>query len=184
VYCRGYLFLQGNNAKLSHCSAKTRLRARGVHLAESFEQSNISASAEKELSTANARWLSWSSFVIALLQSVCTAVMVISGVRVVIGLTALAAAAGLHTPAHGFHADIIRVPMMSIALIGSLLNLYVIWKVRRLRNRQSALWRQKPLSSKKKRSEQLQIVLSFLTLVLLAAEWITHPLIHRVPLFQ
>jgi len=110
--------------------------------------------------------------------------MVISGVRVVIGLTALAAAAGLHTPAHGFHADIIRVPMMAIALIGSVLNLYVIWKVRRLRNRQSAQWRQKPLSSKKKRSERLQIALSLLTLVLLAAEWITHPLVHRVPLFQ
>ena len=110
--------------------------------------------------------------------------MVISGVRVVIGLTALAAAAGLQTPAHGFHADIIRVPMMAIALIGSVLNLYVIWKVRRLRNRQSAQWRQKPLSAKKKRSEGLQIVLSLLTLVLLAAEWITHPLVHRVPLFQ
>ena len=110
--------------------------------------------------------------------------MVISGVRVVIGLTALTAAAGLHTPAHGFHADIIRVPMMAIALIGSVLNLYVIWKVRHLRNRPSAQWRQKPLSPKKKRSEQLQIALSLVTLVLLAAEWITHPLVHRVPLFQ
>src|SRR5713226_7054415 len=128
--------------------------------------------------------LQYSSFTIAVLQSACTAVMVISGVRVVIGLTALTAAAGLHTPAHGFHADIIRVPMMAIALIGSVLNLYVIWKLRRLRKRQSAQWRQKPLSSKKKRSERLQIVLSLLTLVLLAAEWITHPLVHRVPLFQ
>jgi hypothetical protein len=153
-------------------------------LDESPQQSNLNASVDAEHSTAGTRWLNWSSFVIAVLQSACTAVMVVSGLRVVIGLTALAAAAGLHTPAHGFHADIIRVPMMAIALIGSVLNLYVIWKVRRLRNRQSAQWRQKPLSSKKKRSEQLQIVLSLLTLVLLAAEWITHPLVHRVPLFQ
>jgi len=153
-------------------------------LAESPQQSNLNVSADAESSTASTRWLNWSGFVIAVLQSACTAVMVISGVRVVIGLTALAAAAGLHTPAHGFHADVIRVPMMAIALIGSVLNLYVIWKVRRLRNRQSAQWRQKPLSSKKKRSERLQIVLSLLTLVLLAAEWITHPLVHRVPLFQ
>jgi len=153
-------------------------------LAESPQQSNLNVSADAESSSASTRWLNWSGFVIAVLQSACTAVMVISGVRVVIGLTALAAAAGLHTPAHGFHADIIRVPMMAIALIGSVLNLYVIWKVRRLRNRQSAQWRQKPLSEKKKRSERLQIVLSLLTLVLLAAEWITHPLVHRVPLFQ
>lgn len=153
-------------------------------MAESPQQSNLNVSADAESSSASTRWLNWSGFVIAVLQSACTAVMVISGVRVVIGLTALAAAAGLHTPAHGFHADIIRVPMMAIALIGSVLNLYVIWKVRRLRNRQSAQWRQKPLSAKKKRSERLQIVLSLLTLVLLAAEWITHPLVHRVPLFQ
>ena len=153
-------------------------------MAESPQQSNLNVSADAESSTASTRWLNWSGFVIAVLQSACTAVMVLSGVRVVIGLTALAAAAGLHTPAHGFHADIIRVPMMAIALIGSVLNLYVIWKVRRLRNRQSAQWRQKPLSANKKRSEQLQIVLSLLTLVLLAAEWITHPLVHRVPLFQ
>ena len=153
-------------------------------MAESPQQSNLNVPADAESSTASTRWLNWSGFVIAVLQSACTAVMVISGVRVVIGLTALAAAAGLHTPAHGFHADIIRVPMMAIALVGSVLNLYVIWKVRRLRNRQSAQWRQKPLSAKKKRSERLQIVLSLLTLVLLAAEWITHPLVHRVPLFQ
>jgi len=153
-------------------------------LAESPQQSNLNVSADAESSSASTRWLNWSGFVIAVLQSACTAVMVISGVRVVIGLTALAAAAGLHTPAHGFHADIIRVPMMAIALIGSVLNLYVIWKVRRLRNRQSAQWRQKPLSAKKKRSERLQIALSLLTLVLLAAEWITHPLVHRVPFFQ
>ena len=153
-------------------------------MVESPQQFNSNVSVDAESSTPNTRWLNWSGFVIAVLQSACTAVMVISGVRVVIGLTALTAAAGLHTPAHGFHSDIIRVPMMAIALIGSVLNLYVIWKVRRLRNRQSAQWRQKPLSPKKQRSEQLQIALSLLTLVLLAAEWITHPLVHRVPLFQ
>jgi len=157
---------------------------RGAHLGESLEQAKLNASPDTESPTVNTRWLNWSSFVIAVLQSACTAVMVISGVRVVIGLTALTAAAGLHTPAHGFHADIIRVPLMAIALLGSVLNLYVIWKVRRLRNRQSARWRQKPLTTKKKRSEQLQIALSILTLILLAAEWITHPLVHRVPLFQ
>jgi len=35
------------------------------------------------------------------------------------------------------------------------------------------------------KSNRSQIVLfSILTLILLAAEWIIHPLIHRVPLFQ
>ncbi len=125
--------------------------------------------------------LTWSSLVFAFLQSVCTAVFAISGIRVLIGLSALAAAAGIHAPAKGFHADIIRIPMMALALVGALINLYVIWRVRRLRLRPSSQWRQKPVPAAKLRSENLQIAMAALTLLLLAAEWITHPMVHRVP---
>jgi hypothetical protein len=125
------------------------------------------------------RLLSWSTLVIALLQSLCTAVLAISGIRVLIGLTALAAAAGFDTPATGFHADAIRIPMMTVALAGSLLNLYLVWHTRRLRNRPAAQWRRVPQTAKRLASERLQIVLSIATLALLASEWITHPLIHR-----
>ena len=118
--------------------------------------------------------------VFATLQSVCTAVIAISGLRVAIGLGALAAAAGVDAPAHGFHQQAIRIPMMALALAGALLNLFVLWRVRKLRNRPAAQWRQKPLSPKKKNSERLQYALSILTLILLAAEWFTHQLIHRV----
>ena len=97
-----------------------------------------------------------------------------------IGLTALAAAAGVDAPARGFHADAIRIPMMAFALVGAVVNLYLLWNARRLRNRPSAQWRRVPLTRKKKASERLQLVLSILTLLLLAAEWLTHPLIHRV----
>ncbi|HKW62417.1 MAG TPA: hypothetical protein VJN89_07730 [Candidatus Acidoferrum sp.] len=123
---------------------------------------------------------SWSSFVFAVLQSACTAVIAISGLRVVIGLSALAAA-GIHAPARGFHQDAIRIPMMVLALLGAVINLYVIWKIRRLRNKPAAQWRVQPVSRKKLYSERFQIALSVLTLLLLAAEWITHPIIHRVP---
>lgn len=125
--------------------------------------------------------LGWSSVVFAILQSACTAVIAISGLRVAIGLSALAAAAGIHAPARGFHQEAIRIPMMSLAFLGAALNLYVIGKVRRLRNRPAARWRIQPVSKKKLNSERLQITLSVLTLLLLAAEWITHPLIHRAP---
>ncbi|MGA2419961.1 MAG: hypothetical protein ABSG69_07735 [Candidatus Acidiferrum sp.] len=141
------------------------------------------ASAPLAASTTSARTklLTWSSFVFALLQSICTAVVAISGIRVAIGLSALAAAAGIHAPATGFHSDAIRIPMMALALLGSLLNLYLLWNARRLRNRPAAQWRRVSLTAKKKASERLQLILSLVTLVLLAAEWITHPLIHRVP---
>ncbi len=128
----------------------------------------------------NTKFINWSSIVFAVLQSVCTAVIAISGLRVAIGLGALAAAAGVDAPARGFHQNAIRIPMMALALAGALLNLFVLWRVRKLRNRPAAQWRQKPLSAKKKNSERLQYALSILTLILLAAEWFAHPLIHRV----
>jgi hypothetical protein len=128
-------------------------------------------------------WLvSMTSLVFIVLQSACTAVMAISGVRVAIGLSALAEATfGIHAPAHGFHRDVIRIPMMIAALVGSLINLYVIWRIRSLRARPSSQWRVQAVSPKQRRSELFQIALSVITLVLLAAEWITHPMVHRVP---
>ena len=129
----------------------------------------------------NTKFLNWSGIVFALLQSACTAVIAISGLRVAIGLSALAAAAGIHAPAHGFHQDAIRIPMMVLAFLGAVLNLYVVGKVRRLRSRPASQWRQQPVTKKKLSSERFQIALSVLTLLLLAAEWITHPFIHRVP---
>jgi hypothetical protein len=128
----------------------------------------------------NTKFLNWSGIVFVLLQSACTAVIAISGLRVAIGLSALAAAAGIHAPAHGFHQDAIRIPMMVLAFLGAVLNLYVVGKVRRLRSRPASQWRQQPVTKKKLNSERFQIALSVLTLLLLAAEWITHPIIHRV----
>jgi hypothetical protein len=138
-------------------------------------------SAQQASLSSRLKVLGWSGILFAILQSACTAVIAISGVRVAIGLSALAAAAGIHHPAKGFHQDAIRIPMMLFALFGSLINLFVIWKIRSLRSKPASHWRQKPVTSKKLNSERLQIALSVVTLVLLAAEWITHPMVHRVP---
>ncbi|RXS98083.1 hypothetical protein ESZ00_01285 [Silvibacterium dinghuense] len=123
--------------------------------------------------------MNWSSFVFALLQSLCTAVLTISGVRVLIGLGALAVAAGTDAPARGWHQDAIRIPMMLLALAGALVNLYVLWRVRRLRQRPAAQWRIQPLTAKERRSERWQFALAIVTLVLLALEWWTHSMMHH-----
>ena len=128
------------------------------------------------------RLVSMTSLIFIVLQSLCTAVIAISGVRVVIGLSALAAATtGIPHPATGWHQDAIREPMMALATIGSLVNLYVIWRIRNLRARPSSAWRITPPTQKQLRSEWLQIVLAVVTLALVAAEWVTHPMVHRVP---
>jgi len=139
----------------------------------------MSAMESSAVATARSWAVALTSFFFILLQSACTAVMAISGVRVVIGLTALAAAAGLHRPASGFHADAIRIPMMVIALIGSFVNLYVIWRIRSLRSRPSSQWRTSPATPKQKRAEAFQIALAVITLALVLAEWITHRIVHN-----
>jgi hypothetical protein len=128
---------------------------------------------------AGSRYLGISAFLFAILQTLCPAVIALSAVRVFIGLGALAAAAGTNDPPHGWHADWIRIPMMLVAAFGAALNLFIIWHVRRLRARPAAQWRIAPLSAGKLRSERVQIALAVLTFACLAAEWITHPMMHH-----
>lgn len=125
------------------------------------------------------RVLSGVSFLFALLQSLCTAVLTLSGIRVAIGLTALAAASGIYAPARGFHQDAIRIPMLILASTGALVNLAVLAWIWRLRAQPSAQWRRREISKKERRSERFQVALAILTLVLVALETWTHPMVHR-----
>lgn len=125
------------------------------------------------------RALGGASFVLALLQSLCTAVFVVSGVRLAIGLTALAAVSGIYAPARGFHQDAIRIPMLILATVGAVVNLAVIAWIRHLRANPSAKWRRTEPTQKQRRSERVQIVLAIVTLVLVGLETWTHPVIHR-----
>jgi hypothetical protein len=120
-------------------------------------------------------WLiSLTSCLFILLQSACTAVMAISGLRLLIGLGSLAAASFMPAVILSIHADKIRIPMMAIAVFGSVLNLYVVWRIRSLRARPASQWRAQPVTAKQRRSETIQIVLSILTLLLVVAEILAH----------
>jgi hypothetical protein len=144
------------------------------------EDSGADSQIEAEPTKRRLGWVNLGSLLFALLQSFCTAFLAVSGFRVLIGLTALAGASGIYAPAKGFHQDAIRIPMMWLALIGSLMNLYAVWRVRSLRARPAAQWRRQPVSVKKLRSERLQIGLAGVTLILLAVELVTHRMVHRV----
>jgi len=126
------------------------------------------------------RTLGGVSLAMALLQSLCTAVFAISGIRVAIGLGALAAVSGIYAPARGWHQDAIRIPMLIFATVGALVNLAVLGWIRHLRSRGSAQWRRRELTAKQKRSERLQIALAIVTLILVGLETWTHPKIHRL----
>ena len=117
------------------------------------------------------------SFLFILLQSACTAVMAISGLRTLIGLGSLA---GSFVPGFMFsiHTAKIRILMMAIGVLGSVLNLYVVWRIRSLRARPASQWRAQPVTAKQRRSETIQIALSTLTFLLVATEILAHYVLH------
>jgi hypothetical protein len=118
--------------------------------------------------------INWSAFLFAVLQSACSAFIALNGVRLLIGVGAFALASGALKLADRIHIDAIRIPMMLLALFGSLLNLVVLWQVWRLRQRPASAWRQKPVPGRKIASEWLQFALSIFTIFLLAAEFFAH----------
>lgn len=124
--------------------------------------------------------VSGASVAMALLQSLCTAVLMVNSIRVGIGLAALAAGS-IAAPLIPLHRDSIRIPMLIIAVAGAVVNLAVLWWVRRLRNRPEAQWRRKELSRKQRFSERLQVVMAILTLLLVGLEVWTHAILHRQP---
>jgi hypothetical protein len=130
--------------------------------------------ANAETPSSRFRWLNWSGFFLAFIQSVCSTFLALHGIRFLIGIGAVVLASSAWHLAERLHVNAIRVPMMLLALFGALLNLAALWQVRRLRARSASAWRQQPISAGKRRSETLQFILSLTTLLLLAGEWIAH----------
>jgi len=126
-------------------------------------------------------WLNWSSLFLAFLQSVCSAFLALHGIRLLVGLGAVVLASSAWHLAERLHVSAIRVPMMLLALLGALVNLAALWQVRRLRARSASAWRQRPRSPAEQRSESLQLVLSFFTLLLLVAESVAHYTLFHTP---
>ena len=123
--------------------------------------------------------LSGASLAMAVLQSICTAVLTINGIRLAIGLTAFVLAGSVFAPVRWFHQDAIRIPMLALATVGAVVDLAVLaWK-HHLRTRSSAQWRIREKSAAEKRSTRLQLALAILTLALVGVETWTHILIHR-----
>jgi len=122
--------------------------------------------------------LGWSSLFLAALESLCVAAVALSGVRVVLGMTSLIAATAAG-PAHGFHREALRVPILWISGVIAALNLLLLWNENRIRQNPSAQWRLQPFTPKQRRQRWIQIVTSVAALLLIIAEVVTHPLFHH-----
>lgn len=115
-------------------------------------------------------WVGWSSLIFAFLQSVCTFLMAMAGLRLIIGVGSLAVSSEAAGFVDRLHASWLRVPMVSLAFIGAAVNLIAILQIRRLRARPSSQWRQAPIAAGKLRMERWQLALSLITFALIALE--------------
>jgi len=105
--------------------------------------------------------------------------MALSGLRLLIGIGSLAAATTGLRLIDSLHGEAIRIPMEIFAIVGSVVNLYSIWRVRSLRSRPSSQWRMTPVSADKRRAESIQIAIAVVTLLLVAIEWAFHIYLHH-----
>jgi hypothetical protein len=116
-----------------------------------------------------------SALFFAVLQSVCTAVVAINGIRFALGMGALLMNVGIGSFLFRFHhIEWLRIVMTWGAVLISGVNIGVVWQMRRLRNRPSARWRARPLKDGELRKERLQLWLSLATLVVVAVEEYLH----------
>ncbi len=160
-------------------------RVAGSEAASAAGNEAASAAGSEAASTAGwerlesrSRVIGWTGFLFILLQSICAAVLSLTGLRFLIGVGALAMAAGLVRTAGSFHADAIRIPMMVVAVAGAAVNLFVVRRIRTLRAKPASQWRMRPATAKQLRSETTQVVLAYLTLVLVVMEWVLHRILH------
>jgi hypothetical protein len=122
--------------------------------------------------------VSGAAIVMALLQSLCTAILTINGIRVGIGVAALAVSS-IAAPLLSFHRDAIRIPMLSIAVLGAVVNLLVLAWVWHLRARPESQWRKKEITKKQRWSERLQVAMTIATLLLVCLEIYSHPIVNH-----
>jgi hypothetical protein len=142
--------------------------------------SNRDDLAKTELIEKRTNQLTWPALIFAVLQSICTALIAASGVQFAVGLSGLITAIVMSSPAQAFHRDVIRLPMLLFAVASAGVNLLLVFQARRLRNRPSAQWRSRPLTSSKRRVEGRQIIISIVTLVLVVLELMAHKHLHGV----
>jgi len=146
--------------------------------ARNHEQDLESSDSVKSTGQPTRVLLAWGSLVLAAAESICVAAVGLSGIRVAVGMTSLLAA-GAGGPAQGFHRNAFRIPFLAAGAIGACLTLLLLWNEERLRRNPAAAWRIRPLTKSQQRRRWFNLAVAIVTLLLVAAEIITHSWFHH-----
>ncbi len=95
-----------------------------------------------------------------------------------ISILTTGAATGLVLQASWLHSERVRLPLLALATIGSVFNLFVLSNARRLRRKPEAQWRIRPLRFRDKLRNGIVFSASVLTLFMVLSELVLHPSIY------
>lgn len=118
--------------------------------------------------------LSWPAVALALLQSLCALAALLAGIGTVLGISLLATFGGVLRAAQFLHADAIRLPMITAALLVAVLNLWVVGRTRRLRQNPAGAWRRRSPEARQLWHERVQVTVAVVTIILVLTEMSLH----------
>ena len=95
-----------------------------------------------------------------------------------ISILTTGATTGLALEASWIHSEPVRLPLLALAAIGSVFNLFVLRNARRLRHKPEAQWRIKPLRFRDKLRNGIVYSASVLTLFMVISELVLHPSVY------
>lgn len=118
---------------------------------------------------------SWGALFLAIIEAACL-FLVAAAKAGALGGTILGALAGWSA---FLHRDILRIPLLLSAIIGSVINVFLLWRAHRLRNVPAAAWRKRPLTTRERFRIGLVLSLSTLTFFIAGAEIYIHRIGHH-----
>lgn len=117
---------------------------------------------------------SGASLFFATVEAVCVFVVGANGVAALVGSSGIVVAEG----ARIFHQAAIRLPLLGLATVIAVFNLWILLKAWRLRLARTAQSGMHPLAASERSQMALIAVLSILTLVIVGAELLVHRKLH------
>ena len=117
---------------------------------------------------------SGASFLLATIEAVCLFVVSANAVAALVGSSGIVLVEG----ARIFHKAAIRLPLLALATVIALFNLWMLFNTWRLRRSGAAQWRIRPLQTPERRRMMVIAALSLITLLFVALELFLHHRLH------
>ena len=124
------------------------------------------------------RGLSLGAVLFAILGAPCAALALVGPLAVALGLGSLFAVLSINVLSV-LDADPIRIPLLVLATLGALANLYTVWHGHRLRQRAAAEDRFVPLTRLDRQRTFAVVAMGCLTIMFVLAELVAHAYLHQ-----